>query len=111
VFHCLIILFSALSFWLISGPADQAEEWVLIDSATRASVIQSYHDAGISLIVSAFGSTDAPTSGGYDPTTVANDLAAFVLEYDLDGVDIDYEVGGALNKYQYMSEFRLCEGF
>ncbi|KAG0709372.1 glycoside hydrolase family 18 protein [Suillus ampliporus] len=87
----------ALSFWLISGPADQAEEWVLIDNATRASIISSYHDAGISLVVSAFGSTDAPTSEGYDPTTIANDLAAFVLEYDLDGVDIDYEDFNAMN--------------
>jgi hypothetical protein len=88
-----LTFFSALSFWLISGPADQAEEWVLLDNATRASYVTTYHNAGISLIVSAFGSSDAPTSGGYDPTTVANDLAAFVLEYDLDGVDIDYEVG------------------
>ncbi|KAG1746540.1 glycoside hydrolase family 18 protein [Suillus paluster] len=87
----------ALSFWLISGPADQAEEWVLLDNATRASIVQSYHNAGISLIVSAFGSSDAPTSGGYDPTTIANDLAAFVLEYGLDGVDIDYEDFNAMN--------------
>lgn len=64
-----------------------------LDNATRASIKTSYHNAGISLIVSAFGSTDAPTSSGYDPTTVANNLAAFVLKYDLDGVDIDYEVG------------------
>lgn len=87
----------ALSFWLISGPADQAEEWVELDNATRASYLTTYHDAGISLIVSAFGSTDAPTTEGYDPTTIANDLAAFVLEYDLDGVDIDYEDFDAMN--------------
>ncbi|KAG0709374.1 glycoside hydrolase family 18 protein [Suillus ampliporus] len=86
-----------LSFWLVSGPADQAEEWVSLDNATRASIVSSYHNAGISLIVSAFGSTDAPTSEGYDPTTIANDLAAFVLEYDLDGVDIDYEDFNAMN--------------
>ncbi|KAG2050983.1 glycoside hydrolase family 18 protein [Suillus hirtellus] len=87
----------ALSFWLISGPADQAEEWVELDNATRASYVTEYHDAGISLIVSAFGSSDAPTTEGYDPTTIANDLAAFVLEYDLDGVDIDYEDFDAMN--------------
>jgi chitinase len=87
----------ALSFWLISGPADQAAEWVSLDNATRASIKTTYHDAGISLIVSAFGSTDAPTSEGYDPTTIANNLAAFVLEYDLDGVDIDYEDFNAMN--------------
>ncbi|KAG2113001.1 glycoside hydrolase family 18 protein [Suillus discolor] len=87
----------ALSFWLTSGPVDQAEEWVELDNATRASYVTTYHDAGISLIVSAFGSTDTPTTSGYDPTTVANDLAAFVLEYDLDGVDIDYEDFDAMN--------------
>ncbi|KAG2128556.1 glycoside hydrolase family 18 protein [Suillus clintonianus] len=87
----------ALSFWLISGPADQAEEWASLDNATRASIKTSYSNAGISLIVSAFGSTDAPTSSGYDPTTVANNLAAFVLEYDLDGVDVDYEDFNAMN--------------
>ncbi|KAG1740044.1 glycoside hydrolase family 18 protein [Suillus lakei] len=87
----------ALSFWLISGPADQAEEWASLDNATRASIKTSYHNAGISLIVSAFGSTDAPTSGGYDPTTVANNLAAFVLKYNLDGVDVDYEDFNAMN--------------
>lgn len=87
----------ALSFWLISGPADQAAEWASLDNATRASIKTSYHNAGISLIVSAFGSTDAPTSGGYDPTTVANNLAAFVLEYNLDGVDVDYEDFNAMS--------------
>jgi chitinase len=87
----------ALSFWLTSGPVDQADEWTLIDNATRASYLTSYHDAGISIIVSAFGSTDAPTTDGYDPVTVANNLAAFVLEYNLDGVDIDYEDFDAMN--------------
>ncbi|KIJ57853.1 glycoside hydrolase family 18 protein [Hydnomerulius pinastri MD-312] len=87
----------ALSFWLTSGPADQAEEWVELDNATRASIKSTYNDAGISLIVSAFGSTDAPTSSGDDPTTTANNLASFVLEYDLDGVDIDYEDFNAMN--------------
>jgi len=101
VFHCLI-LFSALSFWLISGPADKALEWIRLDDATRASIKSSYRNAGISLIVSAFGSSDTPTTGGYDPTTVANNLAAFVLEYDLDGVDIDYEVGFSRH-HQYLS--------
>ncbi|KAG2128555.1 glycoside hydrolase family 18 protein [Suillus clintonianus] len=87
----------ALAFWLVSGPADQAEEWASLDNATRASIKKSYHAANISLIVSAFGSTDAPTSSGYDPTTVANDLAAFVLKYNLDGVDVDYEDFNAMN--------------
>ncbi|EIW79384.1 glycoside hydrolase family 18 protein [Coniophora puteana RWD-64-598 SS2] len=87
----------ALSFWLTSGPADQAIEWTELDNATRASIKSDYNSAGISLIVSAFGSTDAPTSSGDDPTTTANNLAAWVIEYGLDGVDIDYEDFNAIN--------------
>ena len=44
------------------------------------------------MIVSAFGSTEAPTSSGTDPTDVANTIASFVQTYNLDGVDVDYEV-------------------
>ncbi|KAI6164652.1 glycoside hydrolase family 18 protein [Pisolithus thermaeus] len=87
----------ALSFWLISGPADQALEWTTLDSATRSSIHASYAAAGINLIVSAFGSTDAPTSTGADPTATANNLAAFVKQYGLDGADIDYEDFNAVN--------------
>jgi chitinase len=76
----------------------------MLDSATRASYLTSYHDAGISLIVSAFGSTDAPTTEGYDPTTVANNLAAFVLKYNLDGVDVDYEDLNAMNAQNGFAE-------
>lgn len=87
----------ALSFWLISGPADQALEWTTLDATTRSSIHASYAAAGISLIVSAFGSTDAPTSTGADPTATANNLAAFVQQYGLDGADIDYEDFNAVN--------------
>ncbi|KAH7908480.1 glycoside hydrolase family 18 protein [Hygrophoropsis aurantiaca] len=87
----------ALTFWVTSGPIDQAAEWVGLDSATRASIKSSYNDAGISLIVSAFGSSDYPTTSGADPTTTANNLAAWVLEYGLDGVDVDYEDLTAMN--------------
>lgn len=42
-------------------------------------------------MVSAFGSTDAPTSSGQDPTQLAQSLASFVINNGLDGIDIDYE--------------------
>ena len=48
--------------------------------------------AGIKIIVSVFGSTDAPTSTGADPVATANTMAAWVKEFDLDGIDVDYEV-------------------
>ena len=69
---------SALSFLLLSGPADQAVEWTLISASDRAAIKAQYAAAGISLVVSAFGSTDAPTSSGADPVATANTMAAWV---------------------------------
>lgn len=83
---------SALSFLLTEGAFDQAEEWVEIGASARSSIKAQYEAAGIKLIVSLFGSTDAPTSTGADPVGTANTMAAWVKEYDLDGVDVDYEV-------------------
>lgn len=48
-------------------------------------------------MVSAFGSTDAPTSSGADPVATANTMAAWVKEFGLDGIDIDYEDFNAIN--------------
>lgn len=42
--------------------------------------------------MSLFGSTDVPTSSNADPVATANTMAAWVKEFDLDGVDVDYEV-------------------
>ena len=68
-------------------------------TASQRSIIKSaYSAAGISLIVSAFGSTDKPTSSGADPTSTAQRLADFVSHYDLDGVDVDYEDLDAFDK-------------
>ena len=43
-------------------------------------------------MVSAFGSTDIPTTTGADPVATANTMAAWVKQYQLDGIDVDYEV-------------------
>jgi hypothetical protein len=106
-----------LSFLLLSGPADQALQFTELDAETRASIISEYHSHGISMMVSAFGSTDAPTSEGADPVTTANTIAEFVKTYGvrisncsrmnglnllldsikLDGVDVDYEDFNAIN--------------
>ncbi|KAI0049520.1 glycoside hydrolase family 18 protein [Auriscalpium vulgare] len=84
-----------LSFLLLSGPADQALEWTLISAADRASIKSAYTAAGIKLLVSAFGSTDVPTTSGADPVKTANTMAAWVKQYNLDGIDVDYEDFGA----------------
>lgn len=71
--------------------------WVWMAQADRRKVLDAYHNAGIALMVSAFGSTDQPTTWGKDPIATAQGLAKFVIAYELDGVDIDYEDMGAMN--------------
>ncbi|KAJ7768694.1 glycoside hydrolase family 18 protein [Mycena maculata] len=79
----------ALAFVYASSTVDNAQVWESMTAAERTTTKAAYNAAGISLIASAFGSTTDPTSG--DPTTAANFIADYVLTYDLDGVDIDYE--------------------
>lgn len=61
----------------------------------RATIKAKYASKGIKLMVSAFGATEHPTTTGYNPTTCANNLADYVLAYDLDGIDLDYEDSAA----------------
>lgn len=103
-----------LAFWMSNaGAVDNAQAWAWFTPAYRAQILAQYHAAGIAVMVSAFGSTgmfhyarhvmnllslvDAPTSWGMDPTQTAQNLAAWVIEYGLDGVDIDYEDMSAMN--------------
>ncbi|EIW77991.1 glycoside hydrolase family 18 protein [Coniophora puteana RWD-64-598 SS2] len=86
-----------LSFWMTTGPSDQATTWSQLDATTRQSTKAEYKAAGIKLMVSAFGSTEQPTTGGADPVATADNLATFVTQNDLDGVDIDYEDFQAIN--------------
>ncbi|EJD07906.1 glycoside hydrolase [Fomitiporia mediterranea MF3/22] len=87
----------ALSFLLIEGAFDKAEEWTQLSASQRSAIKSQYAAAGIKLIVSLFGATDAPTSTGADPTQTANTMAAWVKQFDLDGVDVDYEDFNAIN--------------
>lgn len=67
----------------------------------QAAWLKAYHAAGQKVMVSAFGSTDMPTS--QDPVSVATALAAFVKKNQLDGADLDYEDNNAMvhSKYRY----------
>jgi len=80
-----------LSFLLLEGAWDKAEEWTQLSSSQRSSLKSQYAAAGIKLMVSAFGSTDVPTSTGADPVATANTMAAWVQQFQLDGIDVDYE--------------------
>lgn len=70
----------------------QAYEWTTLSAKERNDVKTQYHAAGVKLIVSVFGSTDIPTTTGADPIATADMVASWVKTYDLDGVDVDYEV-------------------
>jgi chitinase len=56
--------FRILSFLLTSGPADQVEAWTQLSADQRSAIKSEYNNAGINLMVSAFGSTDEPTTAG-----------------------------------------------
>ncbi|KAJ7446727.1 glycoside hydrolase family 18 protein [Mycena latifolia] len=81
----------ALSFLLTEGAFDKAFEWTTLTDAQRASVKSQYNAAGIKLVVSVFGSTDVPTSSGVNPITMATTMAEWVIQFNLDGIDVDYE--------------------
>jgi hypothetical protein len=78
--------------WIRSWWVSQAYEWTTLTADERASVKSQYAAAGIKLVVSAFGATDVPTSSNADPIATANTMAAWVKQYNLDGIDVDYEV-------------------
>ncbi|KAK0488963.1 glycoside hydrolase [Armillaria novae-zelandiae] len=81
----------ALSFLLVSGPVDESKEWTRLTAAQRSTIKAQFAAAGIKLIVSVFGSTDKPTSNRADPIATANTMSEWVKQYDLDGIDVDYE--------------------
>ena len=61
------------------------------DTEIRTNLKKKYANAGIKIMVSAFGSTENPTSQKYDAITCADNLASYVTKNQLDGVDIDWE--------------------
>ena len=99
-----------LSFWTTNqGPVDVALLWCnaiiycSVDNpwgSTTQEIQQAwlnlYHQYGVKVLVSAFGATDFPTTQGADPIVTAEALAKFVLDNNLDGVDLDYEDNGAM---------------
>ncbi|PWN29301.1 glycoside hydrolase [Jaminaea rosea] len=83
-----------VAFWMAtSGPADNALAWTQATDEQRKKIKKAYNDAGIKLMVSAFGATDTPQTGAGlgNATKTANRLADFVRKYNFDGVDVDYE--------------------
>jgi len=86
-----------MAFWSSTNkPAYKAAKFASLSDSTRQWIVNDYHSHGISLLVSAFGYGDNPTTLGKNPVTVANELSAFVKQNYLDGVDIDWEDFAAL---------------
>jgi len=81
-----------LAFLLSSGNgSDVAGKWEQLSDSDRQSTLQQYEQAGIQIMVSAFGGEDAPTTNGLNATAVANSMAQWVIQYGVHGVDVDYE--------------------
>lgn len=70
--------FNSLLSFLTTFNADEYANWIELTAADRAAVKAEYAAAGISLCVSAFGSTTEPTTAGLDPVEWADMIAAAV---------------------------------
>jgi chitinase len=99
---------SALAFLVSDGaptPSSQADQWQQMDASKRADVKASYAQAGIKLIVSVGGETEHPTTDGRDAKDTASKVAQWVKDYDLDGVDVDYEVSLIFASHRYIGSY------
>eukprot|EP00734_Pompholyxophrys_sp_LG126_P000007 Pompholyxophrys_sp_v1_NODE_1_length_32789_cov_6.460653.p7 type:complete len:441 gc:universal NODE_1_length_32789_cov_6.460653:7430-6108(-) len=99
-----------LAFWTTNqGPVDVAllwsnaivycsadNPWGNTTQAIQQAWINAYHAYGVKALVSAFGATDFPMTQGADPIVTAEALAKFVIDNNLDGVDLDYEDNAAM---------------
>lgn len=65
-------------------------------SEVQKALKKKYNDAGVKILVSAFGATEFPTTSKIDPIECATKLGTFVKDNNLDGVDIDWEDNPAM---------------
>ncbi|KAF8813524.1 glycoside hydrolase [Phlegmacium glaucopus] len=93
--------FFNLCFWLSDrGPFDQALNWQGLPPDLQKIFKAQLANQGVLLAVTAFGSTDKPTTNGCDPIELADKIAAWVKnDYvkAVAGVDINYEDFDAFN--------------
>ncbi len=87
----------ALVWQNISMYVGDQNPWGTTDQQVQLGMKKVYNDAGIKIMVSAFGSTEFPTTYYEDPTTCGQKLGHFVLDNNLDGADIDWEDNDAMN--------------
>ena len=65
-------------------------------SEIRTNLVNEYHKNGVKVLIAAFGATSFPTSMGIPATACGENLAQFVIDMQLDGVDLDYEDNAAM---------------
>ncbi|KAK0202175.1 hypothetical protein DFS33DRAFT_1386465 [Desarmillaria ectypa] len=90
------LLVSAI-FFSVYALADLEDAQIALDLGSGNSIKSGYAAAGIKLLVSVSCTTDVPTTSGADPIATATTMAAWVIEYGLDGIDFDYEDFAAMN--------------
>ncbi|KAK0446753.1 glycoside hydrolase family 18 protein [Armillaria borealis] len=100
---------SSLSFLLMAGAWDKAYEWTTFTDDERTDIKSQYAAAGVKLLVSVFGSSDVPTTSRADPIATADTMAAWVTQYSLDGIDVDYEVTAKLKAYSFLRQQWLAD--
>ena len=64
--------------------------WGSDNHQVQLAMKKIYNDAGIKIMVSAFGSTEFPTTHYEDPVMCATKLGNYVITNNLDGADIDW---------------------
>ena len=110
-----------LSFWTPSAPVDAALVWSnpvkqfgndsqfgSTNEEIQRNLVQLYHQNNALVLVSAFGATSHPTTEGVNASTAGAHLGQFVIDNNLDGVDLDYEDNAAMEKgtaYQWLVDF------
>jgi chitinase len=83
-----------LAFWMGpeigTDPFSAASYWQQLSSSARTAAIEQAHSVGARVIISAGGAgyQSYPINGG---AAFGSGAAAFALQYDLDGVDFDFE--------------------
>ncbi|KAI9851886.1 MAG: hypothetical protein M1838_002457 [Thelocarpon superellum] len=74
------------------GAMDSIEAWTQMPTDQRKALVKSLHDANIAITFTCFGSEDGhPDWTIFNTTAMAAELAELVVNFDLDGVDFDFE--------------------
>ena len=63
----------------------------------QTNLTSNYHSKNTKILVSAFGATEFPTTQGLPAKKTCLELAQFVKDNDLDGLDFDWEDNGAMD--------------